>query len=566
MKSLRFYKLCARVSSSLLAFGPKTQLTISRNFITKEFVLHSDYPEVEVPKSLLTPYILDKIKSFGSKECLEDGVTGETITFDQLLEMVPSVSNGLQSLGLSTNDVVSVVLPNCIQFPLVVLGASGAGCQVSPVNSAYTLQELHGLINMSNAKLVVTDKESYEKVSNATKDMDVKIVLVDAEPTGAQLQKQVMSLKDVINIGKGKDLRKESLQSSSDSIFLLPFSSGTTGKPKGVKLSHSGYLANIAQFGPLDVMDNVSRTVLIFPMYHAAGMKIWLESLLNGFKLVTLPSFNPDTYLSCLLRHQPEQLTLPPPLVLFLAKSDKAKPEHFKNLDKIVVGAAPVGEVLINDFLKKAPHAEFREAWGMTELSAVGTMTSKNIVHGSCGKLISNTKLKIVDLDNGQNKGPGKENTGEICVQGPQMMLGYLNNPEETAKTIQNGWLHTGDIGYYDDDGNIYICDRLKELIKVKGHQVAPAELEDLIRGIDEVTDVAVIGIPDQRQGEVPRAYVVKSDESLPASKIEDYIAERLSSFKHLKGGVAFVKEIPKSAAGKILRKDLKSKYLEEGI
>jgi len=295
-------------------------------------------------------------------------------------------------------------------------------------------------------------------------------------------------------------------------------------------------------------------------------MKIWLESLLHGFKLVTLPSFNPDTYLSCLLRHQPEQLTLPPPLVLFLAKSDKAQPKHFKNLDKVVVGAAPVGEVLIGDFLKKAPHAQFREAWGMTELCAVGTMTSKDVVHGSCGKLLSNTKMKIVDLTNGENKGPGKENTGEICIQGPQMMLGYLNNPEETSKTIQEGWLHTGDIGYYDDDGNVYICDRLKELIKVKGHQVAPAELEDLIRGIDEVTDVAVIGIPDERQGEVPRAYIVKSDENLQASKIEEYIADRLSSFKHLKGGVAFVKEIPKSAAGKILRKDLKSKYLEEGI
>ena len=200
----------------------------------------------------------------------------------------------------------------------------------------------------------------------------------------------------------------------------------------------------------------------------------------------------------------------------------------------------------------------------MTELSAVGTMTSAEVVHGSCGRVVPNTQIKVVDINSGDNIGPGSQMTGEICIRGPQVMMGYFNNQAETDNTLKEGWLHTGDIGYFDNNGNVYICDRLKELIKVKGYQVAPAELEDVIRSLPEVTDVAVIGIDDERDGEVPRAYVVSSSSDLTSSKVEEHVAQSLSAYKHLKGGVAFVKEIPKSAAGKILRKDLKVQYLQQ--
>ena len=409
---------------------------------------------------------------------------------------------------------------------------------------------------------MATNAENYEKVREALKGRPgVKIMLVDSAGEGRRRADNVITYDEVCSAGGGGQLPSPA---EGDSMFLLPFSSGTTGRPKGVMLSHNNYVANILQLIPYNLSVGVTSTVLIFPMYHAGGMKVWLECLYHGVKVVTLPNFQPDSYLNSLLAHRPEQLMLPPPLVQFLAKSDKAHKDHLKGIEMIVVGAAPVGLALIKDFLKKAPTCQFREVWGMTELSAVGTMTSAEVVHGSCGRVVPNTQIKVVDINSGDNIGPGSQMTGEICIQGPQVMMGYFNNQAETDNTLKEGWLHTGDIGYFDNNGNVYICDRLKELIKVKGYQVAPAELEDVIRSLPEVTDVAVIGIDDERDGEVPRAYVVSSSSDLTSSKVEEHVAQSLSAYKHLKGGVAFVKEIPKSAAGKILRKDLKVQYLQQ--
>merc|ERR1719397_798357 len=393
---------------------------------------------------------------------------------------------------------------------------------------------------------------------------EVKIMIVDPGSEARRGEgENVVTYEEVLSTADPSLSLPAPAEGSS--MFLLPFSSGTTGRPKGVMLSHNNYVANILQLEPYNLSVGVTSSILIFPMYHAGGMKVWLECLYHGVKVVTLPSFNPDIYLASLISHRPEQLMLPPPLVQFLAKSDKASSDHLKDINMIMVGAAPVGQALIRDFLKKAPQCQFREVWGMTELSAVGTMTSEEAVHGSCGRVVPNTQIKVVDITTGHSLGPSSEATGEICIRGPQVMMGYLHNQAETDKTLRDGWLHTGDIGYYDNTGNVYICDRLKELIKVKGFQVAPAELEDVIRSIPEVTDVAVIGIEDERDGELPRAYVVSSSAELTASHVKEHVAEKLSTFKHLKGGVAFVKEIPKSAAGKILRKDLKAQYLQQG-
>ena len=445
---------------------------------------------------------------------------------------------------------------------MIVLGGAAAQCIVSPVNAAYTDAELGGLVRAGGARLVVTDREHYQKVRRATQGMeDVRIMLTDSDGVEGEL-----TLEEVCSLGRGSSTPHLDNE-DGESVLLLPFSSGTTGKPKGVMLTHRNVIANIVQVDPLNLNLKGKKTVLIMPMFHAGGMKCLLESFYQGGKTITLPSFTPDTYLATLLQHKPESLMMPPPLVQFLAKSEKATPKHLESLEKVFVGAAPVGVSLIEDFLKKAPQAEFREVWGMTELSAIGTFTpAEGLVPGSCGKILPNTELKVVDLESGENLGPGSHNKGEICIRGPQVMKGYLNNEAETRHTLRDGWIHTGDIGYFDHDENIFISDRLKELIKVKGFQVAPAELEDVIRGIPEVTDVAVIGVDCPRNGEVPRAYVVTSTPDVDEKKIQTFVANKLSPYKHLAGGVQIVKEIPKSAAGKILRKDLKERFLKTGV
>merc|ERR1712025_1001018 len=283
--------------------------------------------------------------------------------------------------------------------------------------------------------------------------------------------------------------------------------------------------------------------------------------LWHGGKLVTVPMFEPNMFLKTLLDHLPTTLHLAPPLVGFLANHPAVTADHLASLQSIVVGAAPAGQALIDLFHKRAPHVRFREGYGMTEMSPAVTFTRLSVVStgGSSGQLLPNTSMKVVDLVTGEEKGVGE--TGELCFQGPQVMPGYFKNEKATAETLIDGWIHTGDIGYYDETHSVFIVDRKKELIKVKGLQVAPAELENLIRSMDGVVDVAVIGIPDERAGEVPRAYVVRDGERIQEQDVKNLVSTSLSSHKHLSGGVEFLSTIPKSAAGKILRKDLKAAF-----
>jgi len=310
------------------------------------------------------------------------------------------------------------------------------------------------------------------------------------------------------------------------------------------------------------VVDLEQTTVCVLPMYHIFAMNVTMSSMLwHGGKTVTVPMFEPIMFLKTLLDHRPTTLHLAPPLVGFLANHPAVTADHLASLQTIVVGAAPAGQALIDLFHKRAPHVRFREGYGMTEMSPAVTFTRLTMVStgGSSGQLLPNTSMKVIDLASGEEKGAGE--TGELCFQGPQVMPGYFKNEAATAETLIDGWIHTGDIGYYDQAHSVFIVDRKKELIKVKGLQVAPAELENLIRSLEGVMDVAVIGIPDERAGEIPRAYVVKADDRLEEKDVQGFVAQALSKHKHLVGGVEFVKEIPKSAAGKILRKDLRAAY-----
>lgn len=214
--------------------------------------------------------------------------------------------------------------------------------------------------------------------------------------------------------------------------------------------------------------------------------------------------------------------------------------------------------------MKIAPQAKFIQCYGLTETSPITHFMlkdSKN--YGSVGKPIYDTESKVVEIDDLNYRGLGPNKSGEIFVRGPQVMIGYHNNPKATKETItSDGWLKTGDIGYYDESGDFYITDRLKELIKVKGFQVAPAELEEILRSHPEITDAAVIGIPNTATGELPRAYIVtRKDSKLNERNVQEFVSEKVSEYKRLTGGVEFVESIPKNATGKILRRELKKKF-----
>jgi len=398
----------------------------------------------------------------------------------------------------------------------------------------------------------------------------IQIVLLDKR------QPDAICYKDIIKEGN-PDWPKEISEARNNSdVCVLPYSSGTTGLPKGVMLTAQNIISNIYQmvYGKeLDFIEETTtnfqpKTICVLPMFHIFGLGVTsLPTLHAGGQVITLPNFDPTTFLNALEKYKPTFMHFAPPLVGFCANHPKVEPKLLDTIKYIMVGAAPVGETLIEEFKRKAPHVHFREGYGMTELSPVVTMTIVDLFKpGSCGILLPNTEAKIMDLDTGNAVGPNQ--TGEVCFKGPQVMKGYLNNEKATSETIKDGWLHSGDIAFYDDMNRIYIVDRLKELIKVKGFQVPPAELEDLIRSHPLAADVAVIGIPDQIKGEIPRAYIVlkpdvndSKDEC--GKQINDFVNKHVAEYKRLAGGIEFIEAIPKSAAGKILRKDLKARFID---
>lgn len=285
--------------------------------------------------------------------------------------------------------------------------------------------------------------------------------------------------------------------------------------------------------------------------------------------MVSLPSFSPRSFLSCLVRYPVTHMNLVPPIVNFLALNPLVtKEQHLSSLEMIASGGAPLSSIALDKFRAKmmTKDFDFKEGYGLTEVPALMRTNPafKEEKRGSVGQVLPNTKVKVVDVDTGECVGVGKP--GELCVKGPQVCLGYFENPDATAEAIDSeGWFHTGDVVEYDEEEFFYIVDRIKDMIKVKGFQVAPTELEEVIRGCRGVLDVAVIGIKDDVLGEAPKAFIVRKPESIDEDEnklkesIHDFLKEKVATYKQLSGGIVFVEELPKNPTGKILRKELRN-------
>ncbi|XP_025829782.1 probable 4-coumarate--CoA ligase 3 [Agrilus planipennis] len=361
-----------------------------------------------------------------------------------------------------------------------------------------------------------------------------------------------------------------------DDIAVMPYSSGTTGLPKGVELTHRNLVSNITQISNFNLHIPTTETYqeaipAVLPMFHIYGhTNLTLYPLHFGMKIVTLPKFTPELFTSVLEEHNPGLLFIVPPIVNFMNTTNMIKKECYKSLRSVFCGAAPLGPLDEAKFVEKAgKDVNMLQGYGLTETSPVVSTLSierkkEFNVMGSVGDPVPNTLVKIVSPDDPTGKLLKPKEKGELLVKGPQVMKGYHNKPEETANMVDDGWLRTGDLAYYDENNFIFVTDRMKELIKVKGFQVAPAELEELIRDHPQVEDAAVIGIPHENYGEVPRAYVIpKKGAKIDAEKLNEYLTPKVTSYKLLRGGVSVVDSIPKNAAGKILRRNLKKLYEE---
>lgn len=489
---------------------------------------------------------------------LVDGVTGEETTYSQLHTSVVKVSSALVKLGLRKGDVVTVYSPNCVQFAVATLAIAASGATFSCVNPLYTTGELKNAMSHVGARILFASQALVPLAMDAVKHCPtVKEVVVFGEADSCRSFSSLLD-DDMTAFPENIDFR------SKDDIVALPFSSGTTGLPKGVMLSQYNLVANITQnreetamgYRPFD-----DCVLAVLPFYHIYGqLMVMFCGLFCGTKIVVLPNFQPVSFLRAIQNYHPTFLPIVPPLMLFLAKDPTVSGFDTSSVRQVTIGAAPVPLNIVHEFLARFKKTVVRQAYGLTETSPLTHMSAKNSTkYHSAGPTINNTKFKIIDMETGQLLGPGK--SGELCVAGPQVMVGYLANKKATEETIVDGWLHSGDVCHYDEDGHVIVDDRIKEMIKVKGFQVAPAELEAILVGHPAVKDAAVVGIEDERLGEAPKAFVVLKPGAakIAAEELKKYVAERVATYKRLAGGIEFRSEIPKTPSGKILRRNLRA-------
>ncbi|HEY6706605.1 MAG TPA: 4-coumarate--CoA ligase family protein [Actinomycetota bacterium] len=509
-------------------------------------VVLSPHPDVTVPDVPLHEFVLADAMQRADQAALIDGPSGRTLTYGQLAGGVRRVAAGLAARGFAKGDVFAIYCPNVPEYALAFYGVSAAGGINTTISPLYTVEELVRQLTDAHARFLLTVPPFLAKALEAADRSGVEEVFVLGEGEGATPFADLLTAGDTppaVDIDPANDL------------VVLPYSSGTTGVNKGVMLTHRNLVANVCQGAPTLLAGEGERLIAVLPFFHIYGLVVLMCSAVSrGSTLVTMPRFDLEEFLRLLQDQRITRAYVAPPIVLALAKHPLVDKYDLSELKSIFSGAAPLDASLERACTERLG-CEVIQGWGLTETSPVVTTnynTPGGPRPGSVGVPLPNTEMRVVDPATGADVSRGE--TGELLVRGPQVMKGYLNAPEATAAMLDpDGWLHTGDLGTVDEQGYVFIVDRVKELIKYKGLQVAPAELEAVLLSHPKVADAAVIRFPDEEAGEVPKAFVVARDPVDP-EELMAYVAERVAPHKKIRQ-VEFVDEIPKAASGKILRR-----------
>ncbi|KAJ8924339.1 hypothetical protein NQ315_007135 [Exocentrus adspersus] len=515
--------------------------------------------------------IFEKLLTYNTaKDAIIDAFTEEKLSYGALLQKICDLAEALRFHGYTTGTVVSICSENNINFFIPVLASLFIGCIMAPVNHNYVQNELIHLFNISKPKVVFCSKNVSLKILDlkATLSYISRIIIIDSDESAPGTE----TLDEFVTSSlRGRHISPYHFQPlEGDPAKLGAFifcSSGTTGFPKGVLLSQKNMYVRLLQSrDPRYYVKTTgeNKSILgLLPFFHAFGMCIGLEAITRGDKLIVLKRFDEDMFLKCIQDYKISELLLAPPIAVFLEKSSKVLQYDLSSVKEIVCGAAPLSRETEQAIRKKLKNIQtIRQGYGLTEATLAITLLAQGEQRpGSCGRVITFMSCKVRDPETGKALGPNT--VGELCFKGPMVMAGYYNDEKATKETFTpDGWLRTGDLGYYDKEKYFYIVDRMKELIKYKGFQVAPAELEALLLNHPKVRDVGVVGLPDDIAGELPVAFVVKKEghEDVTEAELQNYVASMVSSPKHLRGGVIFVSEIPKNPSGKILRRVLKDR------
>jgi acyl-CoA synthetase (AMP-forming)/AMP-acid ligase II len=519
--------------------------------------VRSPYPDVEIPEISLFDFLFTGFGESAGAPALIDGTSGATITFGELHGMVGKIAAALAERGIGAGEVVALFAPNTPHYVAVFHGVLRANAIVTSVNSLYTPGELAHQLSDSGAKLLFTVSPFLDRATAAAAEVGLApeaIVVLDGAEGHA-------SLRDLL----ATTAEPPAQTVTAADTAVLPYSSGTTGRAKGVVLTHRNLVANLQQISAMGDVSSDTKILAVLPFFHIYGMTVMMnQGLHKRATVVTMPRFDLQEFLRIIADYRVGRVYIAPPVAVALAKHPIVDQYDLSCIDVIFSGAAPLDAELGHAVAKRLG-CTVLQGYGMTELSPVSHCMPDNrpdLDLNSCGFAIPNVVSKLVDPETGKEVGPGER--GELWVKGPNVMSGYLNNAEATAITLDaEGYLHTGDVATVTEDGVFTIVDRVKELIKYKGYQVPPAELEALLLTHDKIADAAVIGVHDAEGEEVPKAFVVRQESAdLSADEVMAFVAERIAPHKKVRV-VEFIDQIPKSASGKILRKDLRARETE---
>ena len=479
-------------------------------------------------------------------------------TYGQLYDYSRRFAAALTRVGVSKGDRVGVLAPNCAEFVIAFYGIVTAGAVVTTVNSGYREREIAHQLNDSGAEVLVVDAALLQTAEAARDAAPALKRLITIEPTSKDSDSFWGLLENA-----SESTPSVAVDPETD-LAVLPYSSGTTGLSKGVMLTHHNLTANVRQLIVRRAEAAATResdVILVhLPLFHIYGMNILMNGAIGaGATQVMMGRFDMDFFLNLLEKHRVTTMFTVPPVGLGLTQYPGVSDHDLSALRLGFLGAAPLSADL-QLRLQQVLGTPIIQGYGLTETSPFTNADfaePERVRPGSVGPAASDTEERVVDLELGtQPVGPGE--AGELLIRGPQVMRGYLNNPAATAESLtDDGWLYTGDIVRMDGDGYVWVLDRKKELIKYKGFQVPPAELEGLLLEHPAVLDTAVIGKADTESGEIPKAFVVtRPGAEVSDEDIMEFVRDKVATFKHVRQ-VEFIDTIPKSASGKILRRVL---------
>ncbi|MFJ4222768.1 AMP-binding protein [Microbacterium sp. NPDC089695] len=523
-------------------------------------MVRSTYPDVEVPAVSIHEFLFGDIDpSRLDAVALIDGVSGATTTYRQLIGQIDRFAGALAARGVGVGTVVGVLCPNVPAFATVLHGILRAGATATTINSLYTADEIANQLTDAGATWLLTVSPLLPGAQAAAERLGVDadhVIVLD----GAEGHPSLGAL-----LAEGRGAPDVSFDPATH-IAVLPYSSGTTGRPKGVMLTHRNLVANVSQCRSSISLVDDDRVLAVLPFFHIYGLTVLLNfALRQRAALVTMPKFDLAEFLRVVQEHRTSWIFIAPPIAVALAKHPLVDQYDLSAIKVVFSGAAPLDRALASAVAARLD-CIVCQGYGMTETSPVThaiPYDRADIDRSTVGMLLANTEARLVAEDGGDVEVPadGASDPGELLIRGPQVMAGYLNRPDATAEMLDaDGWLHTGDVATVDADGVFRIVDRLKELIKYKGYQVAPAVLEAVLLEHPSIADAAVIGTLDDDGQEVPKAYVVvQPGADLDADAVMAHVAAHVAPHEKVRQ-VEFIEAIPKSASGKILRKDLRAR------